>query len=383
MLRNVTETRGYEPIGSKLPSHLSPSLRALYISAVTGNFVPLSLRERGSLVNNYFPKDPLVPVSEHREGALRKDLRNLFGARYFQNRFLQQLSGDVVFFQKATDLPNLPSMRFRPLSEQPIFVVGNLAHELQDTYPVLTPTQKEDLMTDPHIWTSACLFTADEGFTRNTISNETRLFFPGERNPNYAITQEYLRQLIEKTRSAQERQEGIFSVLDIGGSNGWAAHELEGFDPSIEVTNFVLDPEPGVWPLRGSHVLGLAEVLPKEYEETFDLIFSNYAFMHMRYPHAAFVNAIAALKVGGVLNVNFGITADEDEPQHLEVIASEAPALFDWLKGLHEKGVIDFLPDHTLDSIPDLRKRSNRFKDGRISLAKNHSLRNTAFPPFI
>ncbi|MBI4990896.1 hypothetical protein HZB96_02265 [Candidatus Gottesmanbacteria bacterium] len=299
---------------------------------------------------------------------MRSDITKLY--EDYNERVKYRALGDrkVVY---VTDSSRYDSTRPFREWEYPLFITGKLASRVQrkDHLPFLSPQAKAILLTDPKIWLDARVVTEVDGLA------QTNSLCPwGTRNlidplgHSYYRNKDDLKKLLETTREAQKKNPtDEIAILDIGGSNGLAANELEQMEGHSSVTNLTREPQLGVFPLRGGHLLGLAERLPQQFSRSFDLVLSRTAFTYMRYPHIALINALYTLKVGGVMDISFDWRkSTPGKDGQLEMLDREVPLVFDWLDGVRQEGIVRYLSGHNIKRVKELNRVYP--PDGRIQL---------------
>lgn len=348
-------------LGSRIPPHFSPIMRGFFIGVFLGNVAQFDEKQVEDLVNGYFPPTPLIPISPLKESALRRDIR-VFCQATFRDRDpqYQAIAEDVVFVAQAAKYAETqywPTLK----ADTPLFVTGRWAEQLHKKLglPYLTPTEKERLLTDPQIWLNGRIITTLAGLpegnglarwtTRHLYSSG---IYPRSNIYGYGYAVGDYEEILEAARNAQGKNPSDeLLILDIGGSNGLAAYDMEQVDLNSAATNLTIEPQLGVFPLKGGHLLGLAERLPGEFRNKFDVVISHMAFIYMRYPHIALINALYALRVGGVMDISFDWSRSGDIYGKRYMSDKELKPVFVWIEALEKEGIVEYyIPRHSVIS---------------------------------
>lgn len=293
-----------ESIGAKLPACFTPEMRRYFGDMISGSFQPFTAEEIQAIVDHYVPLNPLIPLSSekniHSKTCITKGVSTGFDREYIW----KGLAGDVMYFP--------PNHAYHPFArtackDRHLFVDVSYLQQLGIKHrpPVLLPQEKEALFTDPRVWEHA---DVSFGFppTNPMMHPHTRDVF-SDRIYSYRYNRSEFHRILQTIRKRQGKSErGSLSGLDIGGSTGYPAYLMETEDQNLSVTNLTYDPEPAMWQLRGGHRIGMAEQMPGDWRERFDLVISNCAFMHMEQPALAILNALQALSVHGILALHIG-----------------------------------------------------------------------------
>lgn len=368
MALDMRETRGYEPVGTLLPSFLPPLQHDFFTAMVQGKRLIPTARQIDAAVRTHFAYEPLVPLTSEQEKHLREDMREQYKHIIASNEW-EGLTGDVFLDMQAG---------------KPILLMGEKGQEsARNGHLPISAGEKERLITDPdfyvngrysdgHITSSLCGWgtrhLCDEQGTMFKLSNGTEDYD----TYGYKIA-DFLAMLSQVRRTQGKTDQDKLNGLDIGGSNGLGAHDAEDLDQNLDVTNITADPALGVWPLRGGHRILQAERLPKEFSEQFDIVFSHLAFRYMRYRGLALENVIRALRKGGILSIHFSSDHLLMPGETVEQREGEIDSQFQRMEDLQTQGIIKYIPmtGNFYDARGDwLRRRPEGDIHGMICLQK-------------
>jgi SAM-dependent methyltransferase len=341
MTINREQVTDFEPIGSSLSKHLDPITRNYFSNIFQGKDFQPTHQQIDKIIEPYFSFETITLLTTEQETYLESDIRRLYQFVFSSSRGFTDLKGDIFLVYETSNFPTL--------------YTGEAGREYmrQSGATPLSPSEKELLLTDPVFYTKARKY--NKGLNINLKANGTRHLCDEQsvgyeidnkmRYDTYGFTIADFTNMLRQVRVAQGKtQNDKLKGLDIGGSNGLGAHDAEQLDQNLDVTNITIDLEIGVWPLRGGHRFLLAERLPKDFSEQFDIIFSNLAFRYMRYRNIALENAIKSLKIGGILNIffssDYSLKQGETKRQKEEDIDTQ----FQRMEFLQEQGVIKYLP---------------------------------------
>jgi SAM-dependent methyltransferase len=362
MLSNPKEATVFEPVGSRLPAYLPPIYRTFFTNVLNGEHKPPAQSQITEAVDRHFSFTPLTLTTPTETAELRKDMRT-----HYERTFLaeQHISWKIL----AGDI-------YLPYPYQ--LVAGESGKSFG--IPPLTPKEKENLLTDADFYLHAYL--TFERCTNKLTAYGTRPLIPNENNPDaYPIinVDEFYEILNSIRKFRHENGSNQLYGLDIGGGTGLAAFDAENLDPNLQMTNVVANAELGVYPLRGKHVIMLAEYMPEDFFEKFDFIISNMAFMYFRFPDIALQNALLSLRVGGILRI---IYSPEKSPLLQENRDEEwkqrTGKQFDVMNKLEAEGAIRHLHDDEYTSIRDMFYRNGRkkpYQHGLVFLQKLKSFK--------
>ncbi len=315
------------PMGP-LPDHLPPDFQRYFTAIIHGERPEaISAEQIERISEQYLPEDPLIPIKDERRELLQKDVANYLTR--MQDYDIWRTLGD-----SRTGL--IPNMNL--ISPVPIEVYFGSSPPV--SFKKLNDTDRRRLLTNPDLYLTTPVQI-------NNMSGIGAALW-GTRPISEYNKARGVQEVIEVTQ-AQDSDEK--RILDIGGSIGLAAYNIETNNKNIAVTNLTTTPEPGVYPLRGGHRLGLGEQLPIEDFEKYGGIISNYAFPYMRYPHISLCNSLLAVKPGGIVALDYSegsFARSRDE--HLQH-ARESAEVFRKLDELSQKGAITYLPKHKNERI--------------------------------
>lgn len=355
-------------LGSRIPHHFSPIMREFFMGVFLGNVAQFDEKQVEDLVEGYFTPTPLIPISSLKESTLRGDIR-LFWQTFSDRYHYQAIAGDVVFVAQAANYAE--TQYWTTLKKDtPLFVTGRWAEQLHKKFdlPYLTPTEKERLLTDPQIWLNGKVITtlAGEPYNNELVYWGTRHLYGRDIN-GYGYDVGNYKEVLDAARNAQGKNPSDeLLILDIGGSNGLAAYDMEQVDLNSAATNLTIEPQLGVLPLKGGHLLGLAERLPEEFRNKFDVVISHMAFIYMRYPHIALINALYALRLGGVIDISFDWRRCGAIYGERYILDREIKPVFVWIEALEKEGIVEYMPRHSVISAKSMNIVYTPY--GRINL---------------
>ena len=356
----ATEKGTYQPVGEKLSPNLPPLVRKFFTGVLTGKFVPVTDDQlRGMVRDQFASTPPLTPLSTDEEAVLLRnttkvyvrDEGDILKGNVLANDKWQALAEEVIHIPPD---PALPVETRNPRNPHKIITGAYSRDEFAGRTP-LTPVEKEDILTDPDIYTRCEWIDYGESDRRGGVShgltgNGTRhLCDDGRDTDTYRFTEDSFRDLLATVRSAQGKSPtDHLTGLDIGGSNGLGAHDAEALDPNLDVTNLNLALELGMYPLRGGHVFAPGERMPADFKEKYDIIISNAAFTYMTYPDIAFKNSLEALNTGGIMRINFNTV---NSPLGAKEVVPRVAEQIRLMEAMERQGLIKFIPPP--DGLPD------------------------------
>lgn len=357
-----TETRRCQPVGERIPTFFHPLVREFYTQVLNGRLPEISVGQIGTMVRELFLSTrPLTPLTSKEEAILIEYVIDSY-ENYFSDSTWKLMAGGVVY------RPPRPGLR-----RGKILMGKSMGQER-----VLSPVELERILIDPSIYQS--VEVEHESPQGGRVSGNG-ISMPGTRNlygsESYGFTIDSFRVLLYDVRKRQGKASaGHLRGLDIGGSNGLAAHDAEELDTFLDMTNLTTRPALGSWLLRGGHILVPAERMPANFHERFDVIISNMAFCYMRFPDVSLRNAVHALNVGGILKISFNVSRDRslERKEFVERVDKQ----FKWMADLEKKGVIEFipLPEGRSDAYKNWQEKTNDdfVPGGILHLRKTKSL---------
>lgn len=348
------ETCNTEFVGARVPPFLPPLYDTFFTAMLCGRSFQPQPHDIDRAIDHYFSYDPLTTLSSQQEALLKADMRELYAYIMFSKNTWRALAGDT-FLVGPNDQSHPMFDSLINIPDEYILFAGKKATSLGRQFHIipLTPTEKEELLSDPAIY--ARVNIQIDHTSGGVLSNGTR-HLANEQDSHikfgrhtlyesYGYTiREFTDQLTQVRTAQKKSQTDTLLGLDIGGSNGLGAHDAEQLDPNLNVTNITIDPELAFWPLRGGHRFLYAERLPKNFSEQFDIVFSNLAFRYMRYRDIALENAIRALRIGGILHVFFSSDYKKRSGQTRQQIDEAIDAQFQRMEQLQRRGIIKYLP---------------------------------------
>lgn len=385
---NPLDTNRQPEKTGKVPDDLPQIYRDFYQGILSGEVVSPTKEQIEIAVDEYFLDTPLTELTAEQEEVLRqlmlKRHNNDFNGPYSKRKW-DSLAGERSFYHPGIMLGNLPVPHLFCIPDGDVF--KDFAEDMfREHQPKpISREEKAKILTDPGIYTNLQLVI--NGIRSPMLGNGTRHLIDelapnirGEyfddglvRHDSYGFNHKRFLEVMDKIQAAQNKNpKEIAKGLDIGGSNGVAAYDAERFAANLEMTNITIDPEIGIWPLRGGHRFLFGERLPCDFAGKFDLILSNTAFRYMGYPDIALENAIHALKVGGILQIGFSSDYGKlytKNPDQLDKAINDKML---WLEELERTGKIQTLP-----LPPTLRNLQQDWKEYRKDIAGYLHLQKT------
>lgn len=372
-----------EPVGNRVAEFLPPLYREFFISVLNGSISTPSISEISSLADNLILHSTLTHLTSKQKRLLRQDFIDQHLFVFSDSRWID-LSGDTFYLPDGTDHPMRNASRI--YTGMGLFA-GDEATEIGRKLSIqpLSSTEKESLLTDPKTY-NQIQFT-HSNISESMLYNGTRHLCEEQAEPYYLSGEKYyetynytvdkFRAIVDAIRSYQNKtQAEVLYGLDIGGSNGLGANDAEKLDSALAVTNLTVDPELAFWPLRGGHYYQYAELLPIEFSEQFDIVFSHLAFRYMRYRDIALENAIRALKVGGILRISFTSDSYTKKGQTREEVDASIDAQFRRMEDYHDHGIIQYLPvEKDFYNAREVWKDSPDFVHGLVYLQKTDHIK--------
>jgi len=355
------ETAHTQELGEKLPINIDPAYRNLYIGVFQGEVAPPSTESIDEIVETYFPQKPLVTLPTERLDLLKRAVKKVIN-HSFSDKKWEALAGDLIYLP-AGEEDDLKE-RFLISTDLGEFFSAEIVEKyLGSKKNLLTPQEKEALITQPGIYTNEGIFS---GYKSTYLLGQGTRHLIGEPDPNisygFTSSEDFLA-FSNDVREHTKTEE--IQILDIGGTTGLAASEMEALDPRVAVTDLTVEQEAAYYDLRGGVAFGIAEQLPDSFYEKYDAVVSNYSFVHMSFPHLALLNALLAVKNEGRMRIQFDYGGQNSgSKEHLFMMKEEFPQFFDWLRKLADDGFIEFLPDHLVED--DM--------EGMVSLRKHSSI---------
>lgn len=301
----------------QIPPELSfPPMRDFFRGVIDGRLLEFTPAQIEQVVNLYLPSEPLIPLSPIKRAVLERSagycLQEAIG-----NIDLRALSGRVVYIPDPANysfITNWDNFKFWGHSikaeHMKLFFTDQWAtqvhHPIKRRY--LSPRKKRRLFTDPETWSNAGIVTTHSRLSRNEptlshIDSSSRILYGSDGYYGRFEDFEALVTLAQKNQGKKPDAETL--ILDIGGKTGRATHDMEMERSNWMATNLTTTPELASYRLRGGRILGFAELMPAWFAKRFDVIVSRNAFRYMDYPHMALLNALHALKPGGVADIIF------------------------------------------------------------------------------
>lgn len=346
---------GFEPsiehqqgeISKFLPDHFPPIYQDFFHAMLEGKHLQPTDEQIKRAVENHFSVPPLTQLSAVQKKELREQMIFTYAFQCSYKPW-KALAGDTFYIPNDADMNGNTFIGF--LNESPDLQSGIYAKELEGAIGPLTPSEKEALLTNPHVYTFGRIKTIDNGhitLSELNIGGKRRLVNePTETHDSYGYSTNEFTHLLQHVRQSQGKSEtDVLRGLDLGGKNGLAAHDAETIDPYLHMTNLTIHPDIAVWPLRGKHILQQAEWLPQDMVEQFDVIISNMAFRNMLYPDIALANAVKSLAVGGIMSVHFSSDLSPlRTPERINELFTNMMKQFQQLEQLQKEGIIAFQP---------------------------------------
>ena len=247
----------------------------------------------------------------------------------------------------------------------------------------LTLEEKIRFFNDPKFFKSTQYYNWNPEFLEAGITgfgSGSRQLTGEEEGGYYHSSEEFLE---EAKKVRQQTGKSVLRALDVGGNFGFALKDMKDLDPNIETFNMTIDEYPSLF---GDHIVRHpAEMMPKEFEETMDLINSQVAFRYFLYSDIALRNIIKALSVGGVAKIAYEIgrahIASKDFDKFRlteEEIKKRQKALWTGIKVLVDQGYLDII-----ESSPKIKEGilnpDENMRQGFVRFVKKKSTKGVQF----
>jgi SAM-dependent methyltransferase len=367
------------PVGGMLPRELPTLYRRFYTSVLKGQLYLPRGREVAPLALKHSLHEALVPLTPEMRVELTDGLHMHLDAT-FSNPMWYKFAGPVFLIRSRDEDPQGEDEPFREASglysNMHGFLVGERAQEFKRAGKTpLSPQEKEKRLTSPDF----CMYA------HYNLNRGITPFFPHAAGhlvreqsgelvaDSYEYSTEGFQMMVDLVRTNQGKSStDELHGLDIGGSNGLAAHEAEQLDPHLAMTILSLSFEPALWDLRGGHIFFQAESLPLALSEKYDLIISNNTIPFTPYPDLAIENALRALSPGGILSIDIARPGSHSKKREQYEMAVERQLVR--MEDLHRRGIITYLEDPDL---LDIWRTRSRNREVYMLLQKNTSIPNT------
>jgi len=231
---------------------------------------------------------------------------------------------------------------YRALIEDPIYWIKNelVTKERLDkkNNTPLKPEELIKLLANPEVVYST-RYVNSQGSTMLTGDGSRHLYArdkeetPEEDNYGYSSAEDF-NNILKRIKQRTKKQK--LTMLDMGGNVGQALMDAKNIDSTLKTINITLKSETVV---SGDIVVRRpAEYMPSVFEESIDLIESNYSFRYFLFPDIALKNTVKALSIGGETNLDF---TNDSCPLDKEELLKRMKNIFAWLAELEQKGYIE------------------------------------------
>lgn len=256
-------------------------------------------------------------------------------------------------------------------------------------FKILTKEQKIELCSKPEFLYKVSHYFSDEKNNQylrpqNWVSGSRNLI--GKLEGYYDSKEDYLKQLKEVRQLTGKSN---LKILDVGSNFGFALRDMKMIDNNVETFNMTIDETPSIY---GDHIVHYpAELMPKEFYESMDIIESQVAFRYFPYSDIGLQNIIKALSVGGTARIHYtpghvnhiSLNENKDVDISREEIKQRDTNLRELLKTLVKENYIK-LEGSDNNFIQSLYPDSNNhyLLDGFVKITKNKSISSFDFKPF-
>lgn len=354
------------------------------------------------LLKEYIEVEPITKLSDTELLNIKNHLKYSFNREIESyNQFYNRLINDEFILIREGSMPEVPEVLYKPSSDA-LINISSLRDSTYDFKPIvelllksglniLTQEQKVELCKNPEF-----LYRVEHYFSDpkdNTQYLRPHKWVSGSRNliigkleGYYSSKQDFLAQL-EEVRKLTGKSK--LKILDVGSNFGFALKDMKKIDNNIETFNMTIDENPSIY---GDHIVHHpAELMPKEFYESMDLIESQVAFRYFPYSDIGLQNVIKALSVGGVARIHYtpghishiSLNENQDVDISREEIKQRDIKLRELLKTLEKE---NYLKLEGLDNyfMPSLYSSEDSYYllDGFFKIIKNKSINDFDFKNF-
>ena len=311
--------------------------RHFFDGLLSGQFEPISESEINRIIDqHHFGSEPMIPLSDDQEALLRS---HLFAELEDElNREEMGLfCGDVY-----EDLDE------RPFGHHNVFLLDQEAQSgARHNKRKLTLLDKLNIL-EPERWMSQPYrirnWTANFGLQGNRHLGES----------DYRSLDKDFSGLFVQIRKSTGKNK--LTILDVGCGIGFALKGIKEVDSNVETHGLTIEQEPVMCEEADQYHYGLAERMPADFKEKFDIINSNYALRYCLFSDLALKNILLALSVGGYASLGFSfdrIPEDESMVAYFEKIEGESESfsamqkivarLWEKIKALEKGGKLEIV----------------------------------------
>jgi|GEM_PF-3440958 len=301
---------------------------------LSGELKPISDAEINKIIDqHHFGFEPMIPLTGDQEALLRSHLlENLRGSLNYEP--IELFCGDVYessdkeFFGHTILLDQKAQLRAK----------NKRRLTLLDKLNILEPERWKN----QHYQISN--LEADFGLQGNRHLGELDY---------YSLDKDFSGLFAEIRKSTGKDK---LTVLDVGCGIGFALKDIKGADPNVEVHGLTMEQEPVMCEEVDQYHYCLAERMPADFKEKFDVIISNYALRYCLFSNLALKNIFLALSIGGYASIDFAfdrIPRDEStisyfqrtesEPKVFSAMEKIVARLWEKIKKLETDGKIEII----------------------------------------
>lgn len=317
---------------------------------VSGKFEPITESDVEKIIEeNHFALPPLFPLNDQQDLLLRNMTKNHL--LRFLNRnsrwdgTLAILCGDIYATDRGDKTVSAGVKLVMPVSDQQSLEDGD-TRLFERSLKKLTLDDKIKFF-DPDTYNHLILSRGINGSSGPITGYGNRSI------EEYGFSKVEAKELLNNVRKTVGKEK--ISVLDIGCGMGEALRDLKAIDSNIETHGLTVEQEPAMYPIDKFHY-NLAERMPNDFFEKFDLIISRTSFRYHLFPDISLRNTLLALSVGGHADIVFtferipnGEPYDSyfkrqvpDATDNYEAMKIIVARLFEKLDGLAKEGRIKY-----------------------------------------
>lgn len=279
-------------------------------------FMPLEAGEIDRIVDTiYLEGEPLLPLSAREIESLRAYTRVAVEKHVNSKQYAYFAEGNFYRFSPDDQIDEKYDLKTwaypSTLVQAKCHRYGRVAKMLGKS--ILSKEEKMELVHDPLSYYGLHFYGRDKlcGYGHRSLLHYGTLPFQmwpdpfpsiNIENPMYTqreVDEAFLHGvagILDRLRSRTGKK--VLHVLDVGGGQGRALHDLQALDPDIVTHNLTMEEHTAMFDVDHLH-LRPAERMPADFEERMDLVISNVACRYMLYFDAAYRNVLAALAPGG------------------------------------------------------------------------------------
>lgn len=263
-----------------------------------GKFTPITREEVESLVENiYLDKSvPRMVVLSPEEYRVLK--------RFLVEKLLIYLNGSRAFHKKFIE-GNIALNKEEQGHSIELVDVDSMEDDRRNLTP-LTQGEKIAIFSDPKN-ISRIIFNEGPKYN-NGVSYSSGITGYGIRRLDDYCEREYFVAAVDRVKRNTGHQ--VLNMMDVGGGNGRALHDVRNMYPEMGLTNLTITEEIAMFGDGIKHLLCPAEIMPASLKEAQDIIWSNTSFRYFVFPDKALRCVIESLSVGGEAELGIEIFAD-------------------------------------------------------------------------